>query len=59
MREETMPHTHSVGSDAYILAEIAQKLGISKERVRQIEKSALKKIKHPAVSRRLREYLHA
>jgi len=43
--------------DTYTLEEIAKILGISKERVRQIEKTALKKIKNPKVSRRLRQYL--
>lgn len=41
----------------YTLEEIAQKLGITRERVRQIERAALKKMKHPSVSRKLREYL--
>ena len=41
----------------YTLEEIAQKLGITRERVRQIERAALKKMRHPSVSRKLREYL--
>lgn len=39
------------------LEEIAKIMGISKERIRQIEKQALKKLKHPKVSRKLRQYL--
>ena len=35
---------------SYSLQEIAQKLGISRERVRQIEQMALKKLKHPKIS---------
>ena len=42
--------------NSYTLQEIAQKLGISRERVRQIEQTALKKLKHPKVSKKLREY---
>lgn len=39
------------------LSEIANILGITKERVRQIEQMALKKLRHPKVSKELREYL--
>lgn len=39
------------------LEEIAKIMGISKERVRQIENQALKKLKHPQVSRKLRQYM--
>jgi DNA-directed RNA polymerase sigma subunit (sigma70/sigma32) len=41
----------------YTLEEIAKKLGITRERVRQIERVALKKLKSPKVSKKLREYL--
>lgn len=41
---------------SYSLQEIADKLGIPRERVRQIEKMALKKLKHPKVSKKLKEY---
>lgn len=40
--------THSAfNSDDYTLQEIANKLGVTRERARQIEMSALKKLKHP------------
>lgn len=41
----------------YTLDEIAQILGLTRERVRQIERTALKKMKHPEVSKKLRVYL--
>ena len=41
----------------YTLDEIARMLGISRERVRQIERSALRKLKHPKIARELRDYL--
>lgn len=40
------------------LDEIANILGITRERVRQIEQMALKKLKHPKVSKELREYIN-
>jgi len=40
------------------LKEIAKILGITKERVRQIEKRALKKLKSPILSKKLKEYLN-
>jgi len=43
----------------YTLEEIAQKLGITRERVRQIEQNALKKLRNPRVGRKLKAYLYA
>lgn len=40
------------------LEEISKYLGVSRERVRQIEKSAINKLKHPNISKELREYLN-
>ena len=39
------------------LDEIAKMMGITRERVRQIEQIALKKLKNPKFSKKLREYL--
>jgi len=41
----------------YTLAEIGRQLGISRERVRQIEDEALRKLRHPARAQYLRELL--
>jgi len=43
----------------YTLEEIAQKLGITRERVRQIEQHALKKLRSPSVGRKLKAYLNS
>lgn len=43
----------------YTLEEIAKILGITRERVRQIEAQALKKLKTPRIGRKLKEYLTA
>ena len=47
------------GSAELTLEEIGLVLGITRERVRQIETSALKKLKHPDIGRVLREYMLA
>jgi RNA polymerase primary sigma factor len=39
------------------LEEIGKALGITRERVRQIESTAIKKLKHPKIGKELREYL--
>jgi len=45
------------GSSDFTLEEIGLILGVTRERVRQIEASALKKLKHPRIGRILREYM--
>ena len=45
------------GNSAMTLEEIGLVLGITRERVRQIEAAALKKLKHPKFARKLRDYL--
>ncbi|MGH2368981.1 MAG: sigma-70 family RNA polymerase sigma factor [Chloroflexota bacterium] len=45
--------------DASSLEEISRKLGLTRERIRQLEARALRKLREPSVSRRLRPYLSA
>lgn len=42
---------------SYKLEEIAQRLGLTRERIRQIEQEALNRLRHPRRSRKLRDYL--
>lgn len=42
---------------AYTLEEVGRKMGVTRERVRQIEAQALSRLRHPIVRRKLREYL--
>jgi RNA polymerase primary sigma factor len=41
----------------YTLEEVGQKFGLTRERIRQIEGKALRRLRHPCRSRELREYL--
>lgn len=46
------------GGHEYTLKEVGQKFGLTRERIRQIEQEALRKLRHPRRSRRLRAYLN-
>jgi RNA polymerase primary sigma factor len=46
-----------VDGQTYTLEEAGRKLGVTRERVRQIEAQALKRLRHPKCSRRLRGFL--
>lgn len=48
--------THQPAAGYYTLAEIGDVLGVTRERVRQLEDSALKVLKHPRMLRMLREH---
>jgi RNA polymerase primary sigma factor len=42
---------------AYTLEEVGQKFGLTRERIRQIEGKALRRLRHPRRARQLKEYL--
>jgi len=46
-----------VDGQSYTLEEVGRKMGVTRERVRQIEAQALNRLRHPTVQRKLREYL--
>ena len=46
-----------VDGETYTLEEVGKKLGVTRERVRQIEAQALSRLRHPRHSRRLRGFL--
>ncbi len=45
------------GGDPHTLEEIANKFGLSRERIRQLEKEALRRLRHPRLAHILRDYL--
>ncbi len=46
-----------VDGETYTLEEVGKKLGVTRERVRQIEAQALSRLRHPAHARKLRPFL--
>jgi RNA polymerase primary sigma factor len=42
---------------AYTLEEVGRKVGVTRERVRQIEAQALSRLRHPSIRRKLHDYL--
>ena len=42
---------------AYTLEEVGRKMGVTRERVRQLEAQALARLRHPSIRRQLRDYL--
>jgi RNA polymerase primary sigma factor len=46
-----------IDGETYTLEEVGRKLGVTRERVRQIEAQALSRLRHPTHSRRLRDFL--
>ena len=45
------------GGEPHTLEEIANRFGLSRERIRQLEKEALRRLRNPRVSHNLRDYL--
>jgi RNA polymerase primary sigma factor len=46
-----------IDGKTYTLEEVGQKLGVTRERIRQIEVQALSRLRHPAHARKLRDFL--
>jgi len=42
---------------AYTLKEVGEKFGLTRERIRQIEREAINRLRHPSRSRQLRDYM--
>lgn len=46
-----------VDGETYTLEEVGNKMGVTRERVRQIESRALRRLRHPSHARKLRDFL--
>ena len=46
-----------VDGETYTLEEVGKKLGVTRERIRQIEVQALGRLRHPTHARKLRDFL--
>jgi len=46
-----------INGETFTLEQVGKKLGVTRERVRQIEAQALSRLRHPTHSRRLRDFL--
>ena len=64
LSELTPRHSHILrlrfglgGGEPHTLEEIANKFGLSRERIRQLEKEALRRLRHPRLAPNLRDYL--
>ena len=42
---------------AYTLEQVGRKMGLTRERIRQIEAQALNRLRHPSIYRHLHDYL--
>jgi RNA polymerase primary sigma factor len=48
-----------IDGETFTLEQVGKKLGVTRERVRQIEAQALSRLRHPTHARRLRDFLTA
>ena len=57
-REERVLRMRFIGMNTdHTLEEVGQQFSVTQERIRQIEAKALRKLKHPSQSRKLRSFL--
>ncbi len=54
---ETGEKIYQMQAKGYSQSAIGREVGLSRERIRQIEAKALRKLRHPSWSRRLKDYL--
>ena len=54
---EILKLRHGIGGHSYTLEETGPKFGLTRERVRQIQAKAEKKMGHPSILRRLEGFL--
>lgn len=55
--ERVLRMRFGIGTNEHTLEEVGQQFDVTRERIRQIEAKALRKLKHPSRSRKLRSFL--
>ena len=56
-RRVLQPRFRLTGGRSRTLEEVEQEFGVTRERIRQIEAKALRKLRHPTRSKKLRDFL--
>ncbi|MGL4372036.1 MAG: sigma-70 family RNA polymerase sigma factor, partial [Alphaproteobacteria bacterium] len=55
--ERVLRMRFGIGTNEHTLEEVGQQFNVTRERIRQIEAKAIRKLRHPSRSRRLRSFL--
>ena len=57
LAQQVEHNTFNVGVLARTLEEVGKEFNVTRERIRQIEAKALRKLRHPSRSRKLKDFL--
>ena len=57
MKHQSVKKKTAIDGRARTLEEVGREFNVTRERIRQIEAKALRKLRHPSRSRKLKDYL--
>jgi hypothetical protein len=55
--DEDSPAPPKIASNALLLEEVGREFGVTRERIRQIQDKAIRRLRHPSRGEKLRDYL--